>query len=493
MNPQPPISARITTAFPGSGAVKPAPNKTILGIALPGIAPLRPGENAAAPALEELAAPAPISGVSAVSTSGAAVVAPPAPLIDEPAPRPVRIVRPRGVPVVAVPLLAGSLLLSGGLAIALLWRGQPPIVAQPQVSSTGEDILHLRCDPRSCADGTTVEVGGARATFVGGETDVALSQPLRIGDNPLSLRVDRPGLGRDETVKLIVPVTFRVQADLGAMNDPHPSVAIHVEAHPGSEAVVDGHSITLDDAGRGTYAIDEREATEGPADESRVLSLDVPYSITPKGLVTQQGTVSARVAVAPLRVDSPHSGVVVDRDHIVVSGRAAKGADVTVDGAPAPVAADGAFEASVALGALGDRTVDVIAKTAWLRPRTVHVSVKRVASLADEARAFERHEKTVGYDVAAHSLPSSVGRAIIVDGEVIDSRSSGVRTVLLVDDRRGCAKGPCVARVVLDGYFSFPRGAFVRACGHVARPFATPGGQSVPEVEAQFVVATTKR
>ena len=105
----------------------------------------------------------------------------------------------------------------------------------------------------------------------------------------------------------------------------------------------------------------------------------------------------------------------------------------------------------------------------------------------DEAKAFEK-QATLGYDAALANLATDAGRPIVVDGEVVEPRASGHRTLLLVDDRRGCAKGPCLARVVVGQEVSIARGDRLRAYGRVARAFATPTGESVPEIEADFVL-----
>jgi len=233
-----------------------------------------------------------------------------------------------------------------------------------------------------------------------------------------------------------------------------------------------------------------------PADESRVVSLDIPYTVAtgpsagPAAAPASSpnaGTVSVRVAIAPLRVDTPGARAVVDTDHVLLAGRAAKGATVTVDGAATPVAADGAFETAVTLIAPGEISVEVRSGTAALAPRTVHVALKRVASLAVEAKAFEK-QATLGYDAALANLATDIGQPIVIEGEIIEPRASGHRTLLLIDDRRGCAKGPCLARVVIGQELAVARGDRLRAFGHVARAFTTPGGQTVPEIEADFVV-----
>jgi hypothetical protein len=466
-------------------APKIAASKTMLGVAIPGIAPLRAGDATAAPPAQTMRRREDLPrGVDAPLPP---VVPAPAPITDLPAPPPPRIVRRGGVPLAAVALVAGGLVVVGGAAIAYFWHGAPPITATPRMSPEGNDVLHLTCDAASCKDGTVVTVDGASAKFATGVADLPLTRALHVGPNPLSLHVDRPGMGRDEVIALTVPVAYRVRADVSAMNGPHPSVQIHVEALAGSDVRVADTAVTLDAQGAGTFAIDESAATEGPADESRVVALDVPYTVASGGRPSEAGTVRARVSVAPLRVDAPGARAVVDADQILLAGRAAKGATVTVDGAPATVSADGTFEKSVPLPAPAEVSVEVRSGTASLAPRTVHVALKRVASLADEAKAFEK-QATLGYDAALANLATDAGRPIVVDGEVVEPRASGHRTLLLVDDRRGCAKGPCLARVVVGQEVVVARGDRLRAYGRVARAFATPTGETVPEIEADFVL-----
>jgi RNase P/RNase MRP subunit p29 len=273
------------------------------------------------------------------------------------------------------------------------------------------------------------------------------------------------------------------------MSGPKPAITIRVEAQAGADVTVDGKPLPLDASGSAAYAIDESPATDGPADESRVVSIDVPYTVATKGR-TDKGTVSARVAVAPLRVDAPGVRGVVDEDKAVVAGRAAKGATVTVDGAPVALGADGSFSTVVPLPALGDRTIDVRGGTsgpAPMTPRTVHVSITRVASLAEAAKTFEQ-QKTIGYDAAMTNLTGSAGQPIVVEGVVVESRGSGPKTIVLVDDKRGCAKGPCLTRVVVGRELPLARGDGLRAYGIVARGFTTPAQQTVPEVEAAFAI-----
>jgi hypothetical protein len=158
-----------------------------------------------------------------------------------------------------------------------------------------------------------------------------------------------------------------------------------------------------------------------------------------------------------------------------------------VDGASVPVGPEGTFETTVPLAALGDRVVEVRASTPTLTQRTVHASVTRVVSLAEAAKQFERLQP-IGYDTALSDVAARTGQPIVVRGRVLDARSSAHRTLVLVDDKRGCAKGPCLARVIVGRDMALGHGDWLTAYGTVARAFTASAGQTVPEIEAQFVI-----
>lgn len=477
---------------PGAPGRQLNPKQTMLGVATPGIAPLHPGM--ATPAEPGLVPPPAAMGPTMRSRIAESRIVPaPEPLPELAAPLPPKAASKRGVPLATVALVLGGVVLVSGVTVAWLLRGSAPITASARSSSEGRDVLLLHCDPRSCKDGTTAGVESVKATFVSGEAEVTLPEPLHVGANPLSLRIDRPGMGRDEVVSLLVPVAYRVRADVSPMAGSRPSIVIRVEALPGSDVTVDGKHLELASSGVGELAIDESAATHGAADESRTVALDVGYTITPPGAGAQpaQGTVSARVSVAPLRVDVPSDHAVFEDTRFILAGRAAKGASVTIDGASVDVSADGAFESAVPLPALGERTVEVQGKTALLAARTIDLKIKRVANLATEAKDFE-HQETVGYDAAMANIAAALGRPMIVEGEVIEARTVGHRTVVLVDDRRGCAKGPCLARVIVAGDAAPARGRTIRAFGSVARPYSSSPGQTVPELDAAFLLLSKR-
>jgi len=120
-------------------------------------------------------------------------------------------------------------------------------------------------------------------------------------------------------------------------------------------------------------------------------------------------------------------------------------------------------------------------------PRTVHLTVKKVTSLAAEAKA-EESTPLLTYDEIAPDIASKVGQRAVVAGEVLEARPTGHQLIALVSDTRGCRSGPCVARIVATEDARLARGEGVRVYGTVTGAVTTPNGKTLPEVAADFVV-----
>jgi hypothetical protein len=465
-------------------APQPLPSKhqTMLGVAQPGIAPVDPRARPLAPAPVAAPRPPPVDIVPA-----------PAPLVDdEPAPAVPVVGVKKGVPLALVAAIVGGVIVfGGGLAALLLWRGAPALTGSAGLDAKGNDVLHLHCE--ACADGTKVSLNNATATFTKHETDLALGVPLHVGSNPLALHIDRPGSGRDETVSLTVPVDYRVFPDLTTIDAPSPVITVRVEALAGSTVQIDGKPVALDAAGKGAYAIDLGPATLGPGDEQHVHK-EAPYVVTTKGGIARKGSVSADVTVLPLSIDRPGVASVVDSVTFIVVGRIYKSAQVTVNGVVVQTTPDGVFTQTVAAPAVGDVPVEVRTSSPSYAPRIAKLSVKRVDSLGAWAKTIDASPPP-GFDAIAPQSTSHVGEPFVVEGEVADTsvEAKVQRSVVVIDDRRGCAKGPCLTRVRLAR--SDPgakRGDVLRIYGHVASPFATKDGSSVLTVDGDYVVTVKK-
>jgi hypothetical protein len=445
----------------------------MLGVAAPGIAPV----HRQVPPLQPAELPP--------------IVPAPAPLTFEPLPEPPPMPAKKGVPIVLVAAIVAGILLIGGVMIALFLRGGAPLAASPRVGPEGQDQLHLTCE--SCADGTTVRDGASSAAFKNHEADLDLPSPLKVGDNPLELSLEKsPGKG--DIVKLVVSVAYRVQPDLEKITAVPPEIVVRVQAKPNSKVTIDGTPITLDAQGTAAHTVPLGDDARGPADEMKTFERTIAYEVE-HDAKTDKGTVKARVPITPLRIDAPTASIIVDKGPITIAGRAAKGSSVIADGKEVSVKPDGSFEAQVEI--TGDKEINVSAfvpKTpngAPLGTRTAQVKVQKLASLEDEAKRQDK-EYGLGYDALASNIGANIGQPFVIHGAVLDARSANHRTLLIVDDERGCAtKGKCIARVVYGGDTVVTAGEYVRAYGKLTGTVAW-NGSNVPDVEVAFLLKGKK-
>ncbi|HEY3495044.1 MAG TPA: hypothetical protein VGK73_10180, partial [Polyangiaceae bacterium] len=178
--------------------------KTILGVALPGIAPMRPGI-AKTPSQPPAAAPAPSAPPAwQYGVPPAAAYEPP----PETAPVPSRPHRIPWLAALVIVLAAG--LLTAAVVVFFLYRSRGAIEARLAGDPEGRERLELVCT--GCADGAKVSLGGASAAFRGGRAALALERKLPIGQNRIEVAIERSP-GRSDKVELTVPVEYRVRAE----------------------------------------------------------------------------------------------------------------------------------------------------------------------------------------------------------------------------------------------------------------------------------------
>jgi hypothetical protein len=496
-----PTHAAPEGAAAGQGAPRAleSEKRTMLGVAVPGIAPTHAGQpTGAQPAAPnatvqhaqhaQRAQPHqhPHAGPGHARPAAPIVPAPP-PLVEEPLPE-ARVLAPkRGVPVVAViAILIVVTLVLGGAGAFVALRGRGPLTAQPQLDEAGHESLKLGCP--TCPDGTTVVLGASRAAVQGGATVLALPAPLAIGDNELTLHVDRPGAGRDEDVKIHVPVAYRVRADLTTLSARPPAITVRVEATPGSQATVDGKPLALDANGRAAYAIDLTKDTEGPSDETRTFDRKIPFSITPKGGAAESGSLTARTAIVPVHIDAPGLVLYTDKPNVPIAGQTRVGSTIAIDGASAAVDAQGRFGVRAELTIpSGEKTLEIVASSPPLAPRFVHAKIVRVASLEDAAKDLAA-EGPIAYDAFGADPASKAGEKAVVEGEIVDARAAQGHTVLLVEEKKACPKGSsCLVRVRHGEEDRVARGDTIRAFGRVTGAVSA-GGKTVPDVDASLVL-----
>jgi hypothetical protein len=465
---------------------------TMLGVAMPGIAPAHSQPGVAPP--QPQPQPQPAKGGTMLLEQAPPIVPAPAPFVPEAAPAAPVVVKRRGVPLAAVAVVASVVVLGGGVALLLLSRGGPPLTATAKVSADGKEQLHLVCE--SCPDGTHASWHAAKGTFAKHEADIDLPTPLSIGDNTFEIALDRPGMGRNETVKLVLPLAYRIRGDLSGLSQSPPVIRVDVEAERGTRVTVDGKPVTLDASGKATLSYDVEKDTTGAADDTRTIERKIPYEVLGADKKTSRGEVAVRVAVLPLHLDAPGPSLVTDQGSVWVAGKTAKGAVVTANGTSLPVGADGSFEGQVdaADGAhpVAVRAAPAGAAATKAAPRTTTVSVERVASLDAREKAMGA-AASVEPRALASDPAGAAGRSAAVRGAVVDARAAHHHTVLLVDDKRGCATGPCLFRVDYGADLDVHAGDTVAAFGTVAKPITTQDGKTLPAIDASLVRKTGKR
>lgn len=476
----PPLVARQSVPEPVEPQPEPPPagpaplntyQRTMLGVARPGIAPLRPGSSDRPPArtVQQPPAPAPT----------AAMPVPPSGLSTNAVPK--RSGFPRGGTVLTI--VSGLLAVTAGV-VAFLWESPRPMRAEVALDDRGNEALALTCD--DCVDGTAVSIGASKATFHSKKAQLPLSKPLEIGNNKQVVSVRRPGIGRDEEVVLTVPIDYRVRGVLTGLAEDPPKLKVAVQAMPGSSAIVDGRAVPLDATGKGEHSVDVSKELEGPADTILPFEKKLPYVVTPPNSEPHKGEVTLRFGIVPLRVEAPTEGIVVEGETFMLSGHTLKDGRITVGGRPITVDAEGRFAQLMNVSSVGETTIVVRAEAKDHAPRLVRVRVKRVRSLHDEAALFRQ---TAVSDYATVAADPKKGEAIAFDGEVVEARLAGEVTILLLDVKKGCARQPCLARVVYGGRFETkkgaPVGAFGRLHGNVDGPRT---GAQIPEIFAEFLL-----
>lgn len=516
--PEPaPVEPRLRTmlgvAMPGiapaQDAPAPAPRRavqgTLLGVATPGIAPTDAAPSAVAPAADAPVVPVaarsnrtllgvtgpgkgqappqgpdPLApGVLTAAFRIPAVLPKPLEHRQEALPEAPEVAPKRGVPMAPVVGGIAVALALGGIGLFLALKSAPPLTAQGRVDDTGKEALSIHCP--SCPDGTKLTLGASAAEVKAGEAIVPLAAPLALGTNTFDIAIDRPAGGRDETVKLAVPVSYRVRADLGSLAADPPAVVVKAEAVQGATIEIDGKPVPLV-AGKGEASFPLGDEVQGPADESKVIDKTLPFKVTiAEPARTEGGTLPVRVRVVPLHLDAPGANaVLVGSGACHVTGQTVVGGKITVNGVDAPLGSRGEFAADAACAELGKHTVTVVATMTGFAARKATFVVTKVASLEAESKAWEGKPLVPGDALAR---PDSVGKPAIVEGEVVEARTVNGLTVALVDNRRGCKAG-CMVRV-LAGAEPLVKSQSYKVFGIVTRT-VTADGKTVPELSVAF-------
>lgn len=479
---------------------KPA-GATLLGVARPGIAPLRPGV-AKTPSdpvegdppsyfpAEELGATYVGQRPNLQKLPDAKADASPRQRLDKAMRIPVgvrkqaiaqadkrRTESKRGLYIIA----AAAILVVAGVLVVLFLPSSAPLSAQVRAAEGGQEVLDVKCT--SCPDGTTLKLGPSTATMKSNRATLTLESALAIGDTPLQIAVDRPDRGRDETVTIPVRVAYRIRPDLATLQADRPAIQIVVEAMSGAKVSLDGEDVPLRD-GRAVHTLDVTKDLTGLSSTSDLLTRKVAYEVVPPDGVEEKGVVSVSVAVVPLLVDAPGSAVVLDRATFVLAGRTLPGAQIAVAGRPIDVGEDGSFARTMNVSSVGATQIEVRAKMDGKAPRLTRIAVERTQTLDGAAREFPKRNP-ISYDDATTDLKAAKGRWIDLRGEVVESKQQAYMNTFVLR-RDPCGTASCLVRVSVgapakDLSVPIERGKRVRVFGVVS-------GDSELEIEAAFML-----
>jgi hypothetical protein len=464
------------SAPPPSSSALVAEKRTLLGVARPGIAPTKPHEPK----------PQPVQMAAHEPQWGSPPELPPSDFEQMPWTQgtPAVTRTPRALWIV---IGAACTLIAVGLG-ALWWvfRDRGPIHAQAALDAQGRDVLNLVCE--KCVDGTTVKLQTQSAIFTAQKATLTLPKPLPLGNNSLDVQLSPPNSGSSDRVSLTVPVLFRVRGDLSTLRQDPPKLSVNVEALPGTRVVVDGRNVALGPNGTARYEVDVSKDLTGQDGKPASLQRTLRYTLTPPGSDARSGQVELQIGITPLLVHAPGGSIVLEKADFVLAGQTQPGATLSVTGRPIPVDVSGRFAQLMNVSSVGETTILVRASAPDRAPRMVPVRVRRVASLKAEARRLKPHSMGT-YDALVASPTPNAESNVLVSGTVVEARSQGYTTVLLLDVPSGCTERPCLARVVHGAALELRNEERVTVGGHVSKIVEGPrAGSRIPELYADFVL-----
>ncbi|MBC8022343.1 MAG: hypothetical protein H7Y14_04450, partial [Burkholderiales bacterium] len=390
----------------------------------------------------------------------------------------------RGLAVAALAIVGSAILLTAAILAFFLVKGRGSVTAKAGIDEAGHDLLELSC--AECSDGTKAWTDSAQATFQGGKAKLKLTAPLKVGENPIVVGIERPSRRREE-IALSIPIEYRVRGTTEELSQASPKISVLAGALPGTSLVVEGKSVTPDPKGAVRFDFDVERELSGPEAAVKTLERRVPYSVTPPAGLPQKGEVLIRIGITPLILDAPGALIVMGRKDVVIAGRTAPGATVKIGSDEVPLDAAGRF-AKRHLLAPGDNPFVVRSTLRDHAPRLVTLMVRQSDNLTREG-ALARSMAQATYPEVLRDAEGAIGRSVAFDGTLFDLRRDGYSSVLLLDVKGGCRPGPCLAKVLYGADSEATKGQKASAYGKIVRFVDGPRtGQRIPELRAELLI-----
>jgi hypothetical protein len=452
---------------PAGNAGLPMHARTALGVAIPGIAPLRAGASQPAPAAQR-----PTRRLEETRLQPDSISTPPLSL---------RAPMPRGAFVL---LGSGLVLLIAAIAFALLWKGKKPLSVAISVDESGKDRIDILC--QECPDGTLISLPNASAPISARKAYLTLADALPLGENHVTFGLQSPADPEPRSVELTLPpVEYRIRPNASTLVGDEPRLTLDISAITGSKVEIGGQPVALDASGHGEISVDVGAQLIGPASDVMTFEQAIAYSITPPSGKVYAGELATKISVTPLLLDAPGLDTVTNLERFMLAGRTAKGAELWVAGTAIAVDSQGRFAQLMSIDSVGETRVTVRATAPGLAPRFVSFRLQRVNSLDNEATVRRRTARPLAE--VAGSIADHVGTTVVVSGRVEEVRIDGHRTLIVLQSDRECEGRACLARLVYGGLRKLARGEMITAVGRLQGAISAAGGD-VPEVDVSLLL-----
>jgi hypothetical protein len=472
---------RPSSAPPPASPFAPGHKGTLLGVAMPGIAPLQPGQAKVAPA--PIAPPATVPANPAPIVRQASVN-PPRQEIDEQGLAARRTQRQR----LAWVFGTAAVLLVVLIVVALgVWWTSVHLTVEVTTSESGTERLTINCS--NCPDGSKATIDSKHATFKSHSAVIELARRLSIGQNQLTLNVVRPNRTRGETVNVTVPVEFRVTSSIAELAADPPAVSAQLETTPGSRFILEGQTYTVGPSGLLKVPVDVSSMLVGPASTVVPFERNLAYEVV-LGNSSMKGTLVVRTGITPLEVATPGPAHVTQNATFTLSGRTTAQAKLTANGHVIAVAPDGTFRQEMALSAPGSTKLFVRAQEANLAPRLAEIALERVTNLKQRADELVRPLLS-DFDAIVASAEKKPDTMVALRAEVVAIETVGALSRIV--GTSNCSRGPCLSSVRYGGPLSLRRGNRFIAVGKARLTPRLNSTERDLAVEASLVVEDSDR
>lgn len=444
---------------PQPRAPKNDPKGTLMGVALPGIAPThdRPPAFQPAPAFQPPPQPSPPQPRSSE------------PLVAAGVPRPSRL------PAILLGLVALAS-IAGAVLYLVLRPSAPPALTSAIEGDENAPKLVVKC--ATCADGSSIDLGGKSASFKGGAATIALApKDLKVGRNVFRGKVVPQGKAPQD-VELDVAVPYRVHPSLAPLEKGESRIDVVFELADDQKAVlVDGKKLT----GK-THSVE----IPPPTEEARVFDKTVHYEVQPKSGNAVKGSLKLSIPYSTLRIGLPGRRAFAIGEELEVSGHTAAGGTVDVEDTTLTADDTGLFKGTVKIGK-DDTELRLRAYSSKLAPRELSLPIAHAKDAAEVVTILRAEAKTPFAQVA-EKPEDHVGAVVSVKLVVAQTKEEDGRAIGVGDTQCGAPKCPAV-RVLMPPGATAAKGDALEVLGVVTRALPVEQGKATAvEIDASILI-----